>query len=320
MDTLIEGINNININNGLSIDNINNGLSIDNINVFTVVSERSRNDSSNKLREKIIEMIGNRGINNEWFQNDLWKTLRDEIHRFESINSPTIYERVKWIKKGGRGYSRDFDLEYYNNNEKIKTRKIEFKYNVNTLSDCPQWASPMKPSQYLICDKSYEEYFYDNYLIQLCERFGREMPNKEEYLKQIHCDESRCISDMQEKYYKGSSGSSRCSGLDEDLQFCKFCKQISKESINNYFELCELNHDILNKYLLKKQKGKEYMLYKDGKIYHEVYTSDDYTINPDKTIKKSPYFKCETVSGKKMNILFRWKNGNGIAFPAFQIK
>ena len=35
------------------------------------------------------------------------------------------------------------------------------------------------------------------------------------------------------------------------------------------------------------------MLYKDGKIYHEVYTSDDYTINPDKTIKKSPYFKCE---------------------------
>ena len=29
--------------------------------------------------------------------------------------------------------------------------------------------------------------------------------------------------------------------------------------------------------------------------------------------------KLETKSGIKLNILLRWKNGNGIAFPAFQI-
>ena len=61
------------------------------------------------------------------------------------------------------------------------------------------------------------------------------------------------------------------------------------------------------------------MLYKDGKIYHEVHTQDDYTIDPETIIKESPNFLCKTVSGKKMKILLRWKNGNGIAFPAFQI-
>ena len=125
---------------------------------------------------------------------------------------------------------------------------------------------------------------------------------------------------MQEKYYKGSSGSKgRFTGLEEDIKFYKLCIKTSKESLFNYFNICELDHKTLNKYLIKKQKGKEYMLYKGGKIYHEVHTQDDYTIDPETIIKKSPNFRCNTVSGKKMKILFRWKNGNGIAFPAFQI-
>jgi len=61
------------------------------------------------------------------------------------------------------------------------------------------------------------------------------------------------------------------------------------------------------------------MLYKNGKIYYEVHTQNDYTIDPKTIIKKSPNFQCKTISGKKLNILFRWKNGHGIAFPAFQI-
>ena len=45
-------------------------------------------------------------------------------------------------------------------------------------------------------------YYYNNYLPILCEAFGREMPNKEEYLKQIHSNVSTSLFDIQEKYYK----------------------------------------------------------------------------------------------------------------------
>lgn len=31
-------------------------------------------------------------------------------------------------------------------------------------------------------------------------------------------------------------------------------------------------------------------------------------------------YQCKTKMGLTLNILLRWKNGNGIAYPAFQIK
>ena len=34
-------------------------------------------------------------------------------------------------------------------------------------------------------EQSFEEYFYKNFLPQICEKYGREIPLKEEYLKQI---------------------------------------------------------------------------------------------------------------------------------------
>jgi len=290
------------------------------INVFYNTNSRCKNDSCNKLREKIISMISNNNINDEWYKNKKWSKLRDEIKEYEKELSLNKYSKCEWITKGGRGNSIDFRLKYFNEGKIIDTHNIEFKYNVNKISDCPQWSSPMKPSQYLICKKTYEEYFYDNYLSKLCKEFGREMPDKEDYLKQIHSIVSTSLSDLQEKYYKGSSGSkSHYTGLDEDIKFYKLCKKVSKESFNNYFKICELDYEKLNKYLIEKQKNKEYMLYKNGKIYYEVHTQNDYTIDPKTIIKKSPNFQCKTISGKKLNILFRWKNGHGIAFPAFQI-
>jgi len=35
--------------------------------------------------------------------------------------------------------------------------------------------------------------------------------------------------------------------------------------------------------------------------------------------KMKNYYECKTESGYKLKVLLRWKNGNGIAYPAFQI-
>ena len=79
----------------------------------------------------------------------------------------------------------------------------------------------------------------------------------------------------------------------------------------------QLKIEELSEYLFQSQKQKEYLLYSNGKFYHETPHMDDYTIL-DYTIR-APYFICNTKSGKKMKVLLRWKNGNGISFPAFQI-
>ena len=54
--------------------------------------------------------------------------------------------------------------------------------------------------------------------------------------------------------------------------------------------------------------------------YYQTPNMDDYVIKSYIVDQKNKNrFICETKSGKKMYILLRWKNGNGIAFPAFQI-
>ena len=69
-------------------------------------------------------------------------------------------------------------------------------------------------------------------------------------------------------------------------------------------------------YLKKSQDDKIYMLFYQKKFYLEKKEDDYKIINITKTKNQ---FICHTESGKKIKILLRWKNGNGISFPAFQI-
>ena len=61
------------------------------------------------------------------------------------------------------------------------------------------------------------------------------------------------------------------------------------------------------------------MLYKNNNIYYESVNLDNYIITD---VSKEPIynrFVANTKTGNKLKILLRWKNGNGIAYPAFQI-
>jgi hypothetical protein len=61
------------------------------------------------------------------------------------------------------------------------------------------------------------------------------------------------------------------------------------------------------------------MLYSEGTFIKQCVNLDDYVIVD--VVKNPQKFRYECVSknGKKITVLLRWKNGNGIAFPAFQI-
>ena len=61
------------------------------------------------------------------------------------------------------------------------------------------------------------------------------------------------------------------------------------------------------------------MLYKNNKFYLENINTDNceiikYIKKPNKSL-----YIARTKTNNNINILLRWKNGNGIAYPAFQI-
>ena len=113
--------------------------------------------------------------------------------------------------------------------------KIEFKFNAENVNDTPQFVSPMKPSQYL--ENSYEEYFYENYLKDISEKYILELPDKNLYLKQVHETYPECLKNYQEKYYKGCKKSSKFTNDDNDINFYEYCKKKSEESLKNLFKI-----------------------------------------------------------------------------------
>lgn len=291
-------------------------INIKSINAFNI-SSRSTNDKNNKTREHIIGALINNKVPENYFALAKWLIMKNNV--FVYINSLTTepYIKVECVNKAGRGNNYDFLIKLYYEENKYNEFKVEFKFNASSLDEAPQFVSPMNPSRYL--SNSYEEFYYTNYLDKLAKSANLTMPSKEEYLKQIHSNKPKCMKHYQELYYKGCSKSSQFTGKQEHINFYNYAKELSNASISEFINNNELDYIMLTNYLLTSQANKIYMLYINGSFIKQVINSADYTLIK---IIKQPYkfkYECISESGKKINVLLRWKNGNGIAFPAFQI-
>ena len=290
---------------------------INDINVFTY-KNRSKNDSYNKKRENIIACIINNIIPKQYYTlSPRWYNLKNEILLFikELCKKKGIIsiDNIECIPKAGRRHNYDFKI-IINNSEEVM---LEFKCNVSCVNDTPQFVSPMKPSQYL--ESSYEKYYYNNYFIHLVYEYNLSLPTEEEYLKYIHSTNPTCLKKHQEKYYRGCNTSSKYSGEENDIKFYESSKKTSRDSIMNFISKYDIDKDKLTKYLLDTQKNKVYMLYKDGKLYLETINLNDYIITEITKDPEKNRYMAKTKSDRNLKILLRWKNGNGIAFPSFQI-
>ena len=293
---------------------------VDDSDYFTKKNQKKdQNDYNNEKRECILAAI----LNDSGFLNTndstrwLNNVVRERVKEYFGI-----IENISCIRKGGRGSHCDFELEI--NNTKFP---LEFKFNASCLEEIPQFVSPMKPSRFCYGPYgSYEEFFYDNYVIERCKTFNLSLPPKELYLKQIHGTNPECIK---EHVTKNSKGRKRSEGhTADDIKFHENCKESSLNSIHTYIQKTNIDKDKLTEYLLETQlinhKEKVYMLYKDRCINFATINKDTFIITEitKHQSKKGGYFvgwDAKTKSGRILRILLRWKNGNGIAFTGLQI-
>lgn len=288
------------------------------INAFNV-SAKNTNDKNNKKRENIIGcIIANANtdtMNNYYKFSQRWNNMKNAVFNY-IMDELHIHNRknITMIHKGGRNYNYDFEI-----NSESRKYNIELKFNIDDIKDAPQFVAPYNPSKYM--DGSFEEFYYGNYLTLLTSsRDDLVIPAKDIYLREINSPSPSCMKRYQEIYYNGCKASSRYTGVAEDIAFYKLANKLSSESIIAFIGKTELNIDMLNEYLSSSQKDKIYMLYKNGKFHRQVIDPSKYFIvSYTKCKKKKNRFVATTQDGKDIKILLRWKNGNGIAFPAFQI-
>jgi len=227
--------------------------------------------------------------------------LKNSIFHYISLLNKNIeVKSVKCINKGGRIYHYDFEIVI---NDRY-VYKIEFKFNDNKCSNTPQIVSPMKPSQYM--NNDYESYYYKKFLTKISKKYNLPLPAKEEYLKTIHQMNPKCMRLYKEKYKS-------------DESFNKYVNKLSRRSLTKFIDQVSLKKNRLSNYLKETQKGKIYMLYKDGNFYMEKINLKNYSIVSYEKDSIHTRYIATTKTGLKLKILLRWKNCNGIAYPAFQI-
>jgi hypothetical protein len=290
--------------------------------IVTTTTGRSQNDKNNKLREAIICAIIENKVPSSYYKTTIWRDMKQTVDGFLYQLAPNSgYTSVECSHTAGRTNNYDFLLTFTGLDGVKKEHKVEFKFNASKISDTPQFVSPMRPSQYL--SSSYEEFFYDNYMSKMVGDLVS-LPNREEWLKQIHNNSPPCIKHIQDKYYAGCSSSSQFTNAPDDIAFYNLCKQLSKESISKFIAENELDIVKLSCYLRESQDGKVYMLFQpagSGAATITLQTVDPAHYNITSYVKnpKNARYECVSETGQKINILLRWKNGNGVAFPAFQI-
>lgn len=308
-------------------------ISLDSINCLSNCALED-NDDFNKRREHLIALITNNEIPEHYYENSKWFKLRnnlqaclDELAKKIGV-PPDIQYTIKVTPKGGRLFNYDFDITFKEVNSesidsianikpKVWNAKLEFKYNVTKIAETPQFVSPMKPSQYL--NQSYEEFYYDNYLPQVANLMNLQMPERGLYLSKIHNNNPEIMIPFKRQYHRGCPRHKDFSGEQKDIDIYIATKNIARESIEKFIGQSELLKDRVEAYLQRGQEGKVYMMYKDGDFNLESMNPNNYILEE---IVKEPVknrYVCKTKSGIWIAMLLRWKNGNGIAFPAFQV-
>jgi len=302
------------------IKKLNRNISKECIIYFKETFSRCLNDYSNNKREEILIIILNKRVSQEFLEYDpMWGILSqracacvDNIITSEGIT--LMNPELEFVRAGGRGKHHDI-LVVANG---IGILKIEFKYGENTVEKQPQVVSPTKPSQYMTI--SFEEFYYTFYLPKIVENESLTVPEKYIYMKQIHSNQPKCMIDFKKKYDAGCESSSKFTNKDEDKQFYKKCNEISKTAIREFLSRddVELDHKTLSNYLFNTQK-KVYLLYKDGQFTSQRIDPNEFVIDSYVKEPEKYRFVATTRTGRRLNILLRFKNANGIAFPAFQI-
>ena len=267
---------------------------------------KSNNNVYNKIRENVIANIFS--IGDEYFNDPIygkdWKHFQQNFRDSVLTLCDVPFKSISIKHMGGMS----------DKNEKIiKSVKLEFKHNNSNVLKLVQFIELYDSDckkKYNLCNISYAEYYYDNYLDKYIETdndFISQKPNKIEYLN--------FVSDVNYKHkffnllYKK-----------KNIQM-KRKKEIANESVREYIKLYSstFNFDKITEKIKESQTNKIFLLW-DCNEFH-IQTLDDI-----KNISISGIKKIDNLSFSVNVINFeydicvrlRWSNNNGLANPSWK--
>lgn len=273
---------------------------------FSAGKGRQTNDMNNRIREDILLLLLHPPedyiIDNEFGKQ--WQTLSTKWNTFVKSLCKEEYDDIK-INKVANRKRFDLEIDYLKNNQSIYKVLGEFKHNVKTISKLPQYFSASESKRYI--PVSYADYFYENYLGNICQLANIEKVNKQTYLKHIYQHDHN-VNEFFQKLRE----------FENTIEHEK--KKIVHESIKTYLETYAQQLDIESlKKDLYEQQNKTFILWDCHNFHVDKIEADELELEKIEKIKGNNTIVVTSKSGTKHHMLLRWRNHLGILFPAWQI-
>ncbi len=270
---------------------------------------REENDANNKAREKIIVDILNRAA---YTEDPAFGPLITALYAWLSVKKYELmttdpFPPIKAVLKAGRHYNWDFDLHIGD-----RLLKMEWKFGATSVDSLPEFYNPAANKDFHQ-EESYAQFFYRNYLPQVCAIYGvTHTMTEADYVSRVH-GTSKTPPLFKALYDAEANGTSEQK---------KEKKVLVDASIADWLEMVKDKTDIqaITQAFLTSQLDKQFLLYKNGTFYSDRILREELIITGVKGVRLGKYLVLQSaVPGTTHEMLLRWKNHAGILYPAWQI-
>jgi len=278
--------------------------------------DKSNNDAYNKIRENIITNMFN--LDDEYFNDTIygedWKKIHEKFNMTISTLCDIPFSSINIKHMGGMSYNYDFLLTFLDENKtNIKTVKLEFKHNNSNVANLVQFMELYDKdckNKFEIClEKSYAEFYYDNYLDKYLEADDEllcEKPKLNEYLKHV--------SDIK---YSHPFFSLLHEKKNNQI---KRKKDIANESVKEYLKLYSstFNFDKITQKIRESQSDKVFLLWDCENFHIQKLDVGNISITGIKKMDELSFDVNVENFEYDICVRLRWANNNGLANPSWK--
>lgn len=299
--------------------------------LFTETPEgggRGANDKNNKERERLLDSVLTNTVHDASEEHGpAWVALRSQWDAALRSVGPAEATVVSVKGKGGRKWNYDFDASYtLPSSPSPVSIKIEFKFGGTTLSSLPEFFNPAANKPFH--DRLYADFFYDgDYLDRICDLYNisrADKPSKADYLKAVHANTSKL------PFFARLKAAEEAEVAVEVVEEGKTRKvrplyeakaALSHASIQAYLAAHSeaTNLEALTAEFQRSQAGKEFLLYSGGAFHRDRLLPGELVAESVKGVEGDSLIIQTAVPTTTIKMLLRWKNHQGILFPAWQI-
>lgn len=279
---------------------------------------KSLNDESNKIREHILTCMPY--IDEDYYSDSTygvhWSNIKQKFTQVLNSLCEETYANVSIKQMGGMKHNYDLLISFYSDVERksiIKNVKLEFKHNNTNVSDLVQFLELYDKDckdKFNICNMSYAEFYYDNYLTQYIscdsELENCSIPDRETYLKNVYDIKYKHAFFKLLHDNKGRNISDK--------------KHIANISICKYIEKYhnEFNFDKIVEKIKLSQTSKVFLLWDCENFHIQTLDVSNLSITNIKKVEKL-YLDLETENFEyNIRVRLNWGNSNGLANPRWK--